>query len=73
MADQTISTPMNNHKTSHLCSTINITLKPLYNLTMNLLTVMGGGLPTDFKRVSGIYFNLFPARFVREEARIIHP
>ena len=33
----------------------------------------GGGLPTDFKRVSGIYFNLFPARFVREEARIIHP
>lgn len=41
---------------------------------MNLLTVMeGGGLPTDFKRVSGIYFNLFPARFVREEARIIHP
>ena len=43
MADQTISTPMNNHKTSHLCSTINITLKPLYNLTMSLLTVMGGG------------------------------
>lgn len=41
---------------------------------MSLLTVMGGGgLPTDFKRVSGIYFNLFPARFVREEARIIHP
>ena len=34
---------MNNHKTSHLCSTINITLKPLYNLTMSLLTVMGGG------------------------------